>query len=521
MDQNTTKKPINAKRIGIIIGAVVAVGAVAFVIFLIMRNLAKHDVVSVYDSDVFFIAENNSSDAKSALFNNKGERLTDFIYKDTYSFVDGYALVEDNDGNASIIDSKGNVSLEFGQNSVSSYAGFYYTTHESENVILLGNGTEVAKGFQGYENDSATPFVVVKTSDDEYSLYNVHGDNVKTFQSKESPELRSYDRRVASVLKADGVVYLLDNLNLKIAGELATGEDYKIEEASKDGKTFVLRSGQYGSYKFAVFNDGKFNEYGDRCQDVDINENEDIHKKYLECEGKEDTALIRGGEISDIKTSGYDDRYYVFDENHYANYHSGDNKLDIYVDGNMVSSVDCNYSPSIDYAGYSVRGKDSVVLYGLDGKEIYKLSDTNNGELSGLDVNENIIVRNGKENYTSRYSIVNKSGETITDKYYSIVARGKYYSARNYDESNYDLIDKSGNKILSGYESYEITSDEKVMTAKDKDRKYHLVDEKNKTVTTEFSERPSYYEGQYLRVDGDEKVSYYTIEGKLFHEYNK
>ena len=521
MEQSTTKRPLNAKRIGIIIGAVVAVGAIVLLIILLFKGGIGGKDVSVFDSDSFFLAENDNSDAKYAVFNNKGDRLTDFIYKDVDEFVNGYSLVENADGKYMIIDSKGNTSVDLGDSYVNSRAGFYFVDHDNKDAIILGDGTELSDDAKDYAYDYNTPFIVIGTGDDEYELYNVRGKSVLNFHSKEDPEFSSYDRRTASVLKTDDAVYILDNIKLEVAGTFETSDSYKIEDATKDKKTFVLRTGEYGSYKFAVFENGKFKEFGDRCKDIDIEENEESGQKYLECEGEDDTTLIRGGEVTDFKTSGYGERYYVYDENHYANYRSDDNQLDIYVDGNKTDTVDCDYSPSLDYAGYSVRGKDNVTLYGIDGKKIYSLTGTNSGELSGLDVNENIIVRNGKEDYTSRYTLVNKSGETISSKYYSIASRGDYYSARIYNSDTYDLLDKSGTAILSGYKGYEVTSDKKIIVARDNDDKYHLVDVANKTVTTEFSERPNYYEDQYLRVAGDDKVSYYTIEGKLFYEYNK
>jgi hypothetical protein len=234
--------------------------------------------------------------------------------------------------------------------------------------------------------------------------------------------------------------------------------------------------------------------------------------------------LIRAGVVTDIKANSYDSKCRVYDENHYVVYDSENKKADFYVDGKKKTTIDSEYSPSVSLKGYYIRSyKDKLIsLYSIDGEKIYSLGGTSYGDLAGLDVNDNIVVRDPQQETYEKYYIVNKSGEQISGKYSSISIYGEYYSASNMNEKKLDLLDKTGQAIVSGeYTSYELYKDNSIVLGRKNNDSYDYIDMEKKSPKVSFEGYISYSSAGYLKVTGDNTVTYYTESGDEFYKYDR
>ena len=521
------------KRIGIIAGAaVVAAGAITAVC-LLLGGVFGGKEQNIFETDAFFLSTRENSDTRYALFKRDGQKLTDFEFKTIGGFVNGYSYVRNVKDKYGIIDHDGHMTVEYdAYDHIEPFVGFYEARKGGESKIILGNGDELASGYRGLVHSSNAPYIAIKFDDDRYELYNALGDKLSEFKSSEEPTFSDDSADTASVLSYKGGLIILSNKNYKIATTVETDTAFAIEEASEDGKTIALveKNKSYDKdAKRALFANDKFSDFDKQCKSIDVHDSfKNKERAYVTCEKDDDNnMLVRNGEITDLKVTSYGDGYVVYDENHYAYYSTNDKKLDIYVDGGKRVTIDSPYRATTSTKGYVINNyKDkNVTLYNLDGDKIYSLDDVTSGELDGVDKNENIIVRNPKEDSDKKYYVVNKNGDLLSDKYSTVTAHGEYYAAYNRKDNKADLLGKDGKVIASGdYDEYSFYDDEKVILGKKgsgADRKNDLIDAKDGSVKLSIEGTVNYYKVGYFRAVKDKKVTYYTADGKEIHSYEE
>ncbi len=514
------------RLIAIIAGAAVAVAAVIALIIII--HSAANGEIAIYDANAFFVSSKDGGETKYALYKKNGEKITDFIYSQVGAFVNGYAYVRNLDGKKGIVDDSGKMTVDFDEyEDIMPRIGIYEVSKDNKEKLILGNGDELASEYRSYDYSSNAPYVAVKYEGDKYELYNALGKKLAEFESSENPVFSDDDPKTASALSYKGGLIVLSNKNFRPVTTHGTDTIYDIDEATEDGK--VITFAEHGKHydkdaKRAIFNE-KVAEFGDKCSDLDLFESSSKSgRMYVTCEVDGDDKLIRKNEVTDLSVKSYGDGYVVYDEDHYAYYDSNDKKVDFYVNGEKKNTISSDYRISPSFKGFVVSNykAKTVTLYDIEGNEVYKLSDTSSSsELNGIDNNDHIVVKDGKQESTKRAFIINKDGKEISGHYNSVTPHGEYYTARGEDTA--DLLNKDGEVIISGeYSEFSFYDDDKIVLGKKgsyEDRSYDLIDVSDKKVITNIKGSVSYYDAGYIRAVDGNKTSYYTRDGKLVYEY--
>lgn len=523
-ERSVKKKRFDKKLLLLPVAAVVVAGVVLGLLFLINGDGEDH---TVYDSDAFFIRETSSTSSNYALFNKKGEKKTDFIFKSTSAFVNGYALVRNAENQYGIINQDGNMTVDFGKHEdLETRGGLFEATDGTERSIINGNGDVIITNYVSTIEATGAPYVAVETESHKYSVYNATGGKVLDFKSENRPVFNTYNKKLATSMSYDGHIALFDNKKLSVIKDQETNTSYRLSATSEDMKTIVLRGANGDRSVWAVLKDGKFKEYGEECATVALTDNTSSVSdfKYLTCTRDNGVFLIRGTDVSDINLAEENNRAVVFDEKHYARFNSQDNKVTIYVDNSEKLSVDADALPVVRSRGYFVinsKGKRSA-LYDLEGKQLYELGSAR-GSLNGLDGNERIIVNDPSSGSINEYYyLVDKDGKTISKKYSSITRNGEYYSAFDSVNKTADLLDKDGNVIVSGnYTAFKFYRDGKLVFGQIATNKYDLIDVKGKSVKQSLEGQLSSGRDEYFSIKTDAETVYYTIKGKDFYHQGK
>lgn len=524
------KRGRNNKKLFIIIGAAAA-AAIAVVVILIIINSFSGGKVDIFTANAFFVSDKANGDTKYALFKKDGSKLTDFNFTQVGTFVNGYAYVRNTDGKDGIIRDDGSMSVDFGAyDGLTSHMGIYGATKGDKEILILGNGDELASDYVSYDYASNSPYVVVKTEENKYDLYNALGKRLASFESSEAPSITEDEPETASAVSYKGGLIILSNSNFMPVTTI-DGLDaiYDVDEATEDGSiiTFYEHNNHYANdAKRAIYNKDSFAEL-DGCSDLDLHDNFTDEKRiYVTCESDGKDKLVRKNAVTDMEVNSYGGGYAVYDEDHYARYDQENKKSEIYVNGDKKTTLDSNYRITVSARGYQINDfkAKTVTLYDLDGNEVIKLNDAaTSSELFGVDANDHVVVRDSKKDNTERYVIVKKNGEEISGRYYSITLHGEYYVASNRTNNTMDLLDKDGKVIVSGeYGEYVFNEDNKYILGRKGDsnnRQYDVIDVEGKSVKATMDGTVTYYKAGYYRTTSDNKTRFYTLDGKLVHEY--
>ena len=527
------RNPLNRSKFALAITAAATVVAVVVLGFILFGGLNK-ERENIYKTDAFFIPSAENGDMKYALYKNNGDKLTDFVFKQHGEFIDGYAYVENSDGKPGIIDHEGKMSVDYDvYASIKPRVGIYEANKDGQNVLIRGNGDEIARDYASYDYSAVAPYVVVKKDSNHYELYNAFGEKLANFDSENAPKITDDDAKTASAVNYDGGLIILNNKSYKAEKIVETSTRYDIKDTAKDGKviTFVEKDKHYDKdAKRAIFNKD-FIELENKCDDTFVNDNfKNKERFYLSCQKDNKEYLIRNNEVTDVVITTYGDGNIIYDENHYVKYESESKKATFYVNGENKKTVDANYRPVASTNGYTVNdySKKSVILYDTEGNEVHKLEDAaSSSELTGVDENNNIIIRDGKQDSDKKYVLINKEGKEISERYSAITAHGKYYSAfkQSIEKTAGDLLDKDGQVIISGdYSEFVFYDDEEIILGKKGvygDRKFDLIDVKEKSVKATFEDNAAIVGSSYFRSESDKEIIFYTLDGKQIHSFNK
>lgn len=529
---STSRKRARSNKKFFIIGGVAIAAIVAVVVFIIFLSNMSGNKIELYKTDAFFLSTRDNGETKYALFKNDGSKVTDFAYSQVSQFINGYAFVKSLDGKDGIIDHNGNMTVDFGEyDNISAHMGIYEAIKDQNEKLILGNGEELVKEYKAYDYAPNSPYVIVSFEDNKYELYNALGDKLADFKSEEKPVITDDDPETVTAVSAKGALIILSNTNFRPANTIADINTlYDIDEATKDGKliTFFEHGKHYDdSAKRAIYSAERFAELDNACTDLDISDNFTNEERiYATCEKEDKNMLIRNNTVTDIAVSSYGDGYTVYDENHYVRYNSDDKKAEFFVNGESKKTIDANYRVSVSFKGYQLNDYKArkVTLFDLNGDELIALNDTSSSsEINGVDDNDNVIVRDSKKESNERYVVMNKNDEELSGRYYNITPHGKYYSAINRSNNTSDLLDKDGKVIVSGaYNEFAFYEDNQYILARKGDsgnRQYDVVDVDGKSIKGTIEGTVTYYKSGYFRAIQDNKIRYYTLDGKLIHEY--
>ena len=524
-ERSTKKKRFDKKLLILPAAVLVTAGVVLGLLFLINGDGEEH---TVYDSDAFFIRETSATSSNYALFNKKGEKKTDFIFRSASAFVNGHSLVRNADNQYGIINQNGDMTVKFGAYEDLETRGglFEAVDKDSKHTIINGNGDVIVDNYVSAFEAVGAPYLAVETETGKYSIYNATGSKLLDFKSESRPVFNTYNKKMATSMSYDGHIVIFNNKTLSKIKDQETNAAYRLNSTSEDMKTFVLRGTEGDKNVWAVVKDGKIKEYGEECSNIALRDETDSVDgfKYMTCTKNDGVFLMRGLDITDLNLTEDNNHTVVFDEKHYARFNAKEGKATIFVDGSEKLSVNADVAPFVRSRGYYVANNKEkhAALYDLDGNQLFELN-TNRGSLLGLDGNERIIVNDPTSGVVNEYYyLANKEGKAISKKYSSISRNGKYYSAFDFVNKTGDLLNSDGEVLVSGnYTSYKFYREGKLIFGENGVDKHALIDAKGKSAKQLPDGQLSVGKDEHFSIKTDSETVYYTFKGKDFYHQAK
>lgn len=503
----------------VLIGAgVIVVAIVGITLYNIFRTPSAEELMKAHPdyADAFFFG---NEDDEYALVSKEGKMLTDFDFKYSYNtFVGGYTLVTNKDGEYGIIGDNGKMSVAYGKYDYLLNVGALYLATEEGNdysdgsaKYISGNGSVVISDGTDYElkMDASNSYLTTFEYNDNIVVFNYKGKKVTTIGANK--DLFMHDEDVYANIYSDGVNHIINAQTGKVIAKFEDKDTYCINGVSEDGKIISVNTCDNSYWNsadedddFKLIVDGKVIDTEDECEKVSVQYGNVI------CVKDDERYLLN----SDYERSvSFDEELAYIDGDNYAIYDDG--KVSIYKNGEKVKSikdVDDLYTGRVYYDTYLIlHDDDKFTYYDLSGEKVVSVDYE---YAYAFDGNERAIVRTDRE-----YYLINKEGKKVSKGYAYINSYdGNYYIVRDEDD-NYGIIDKDG-KVLVELEYESITPygvDLKTYFSLYKDDKYSLYDLQEKKITIDNKDSLSL--GTYYvecEVDGD--YEYFTYNGRMFYE---
>lgn len=463
-------------------------------------------------STSFFIRDNKG---KYALFNEKGKKLSDFIYDSTYSFINDVALVYNEKEGYALINNKGKDIISYGKyNYISAYAGLYKVRSDKGYKLLDSEGKTLidAESIDVSSYGDDYPFSIV-TANKEVKVISYDGSTITTFKydkDAKSPTVNHINEYSTVFYNGKNVVF--NSKTKKVINESKTSVHYCINNVGKEGKILTLNScalwyETLSEKKQAVIVKGKLIDLSKKCDDISL------YEDVLTCSTSNGEYFVKVSGKKATLGSKINSRSAFIDDENYVTRNEKNYKLDFYKNGKKVKTID---------ASLSSTGKmlnDVYVLYVDNGYEFYnkegkKVIKQNFKYASAFD--QNGLARVSDDGST--YYLINEKGKKVSDKYGSISAYVNYYLVTNKNGLK-GIINKKGKEILSTkYTSIVLKTirDTYYAVATDKDGKYFLYNLDKDKLIKESKDSITLSE-HYIKVSG-KKVAYYTFKDKLIYE---
>ena len=509
IEKESFLKKLDYKKI-LIIG-----GIIVFIIVgvIVGKNIFKNKKTSSEDilaSNSFFLSNNNNS----AIFDKNGNQLTDFIFQSgPDKFINGAALVENDNDEKGLVSESGKMLIEFGKCKYLFRYGsvFTCTTAESNDILYDSNGKILLETdyLDGFDEVNKYEYSVISDKKN-MMVYNYKGEKITFFPVNDSlslfnnkPLIKGIDNYVS--INYDGKSYIIDS-DSKLLFTL--DEPYCVSSVSEDKKQFIISSCNYEDYRkpktFKVVKDGKV-AYSVTMDSID---------KYLEFEGNavvnNDNEYYDNNGNSNKQIEGwYDDKNYVLK--------SGDEKYDLYENNKLKATVNCEklysrgYQSSKIYLFNDCNNTYDYFFYKNDGT---LLNEQKYEFASSFDENNIAIVAHEAK----KYFMIDSNGKQISKEYSSISDNYKGYGV--YTAINDDTkvcLDKDGNELVSGDG---IRIENKKFAVVTRGNKYELYDYVNKKSIITLDADPI-LKDNYFEIDSSNKIQYYSYEtGKKFYEIN-
>ena len=545
---NTKAKSTNIIKVFIV--AILVAGLVLGLVFVLIQLIERGMPGSPYEHDAYFIPEKTASNTKYALVKEGGEVLTEFNIEKYSSFIDGFALVKTSEG-WGVINDKGEMTIKPDKYDGMSRVGGLISALEpgsAERKLLHGSG-RVVTTFESSKNnkigskiDGGALAVAINRGDNQYDIYNAHGDHVAKIESEKQPAISYYsptgnnEDSITAVSYSSGIFAFKNKDYSTIFQHKDSKKLYTLSGSSYDGSQLLFTrtekdkqkktTGTYTytptKYYYAAYTAKGFKEYDDRCQSLRMNSDETRPTGYITCYVKNEGEYFVDDRGELRKISDTKERYIIIDTNHYAKYSITDKSLTI---GSVT--VQGAYSANAANANYVIRngytsGSNSV-FYDKEGNVICR---TMNNVSGGFDMNNVAIARDSS---LGQYYLIDNNCKSISKNYSNISKLGsKYYTATmrtmkdGKSEYTYSLLDTSGKEKLNdkGYTyftnaSYRGPLKNMIMARGTENNKnqYDLYDADLNKITECVS--ATYDSSQDMaRIKTDKLYKFYTKEGK-------
>ncbi len=532
-NENNNKKN-NIKTFIIIFIVIVIIVAVAILFFGKKKSLSDNSE-DVFSSKSFFI---QNKDGRSALFNEEGKKLTDFIFDDTYDFVNNLAVVKKDD-QYGIIKSNGKMLVDFGKYKyIIDESVFFKVTDKNGDDFLIDKSGKVLYDMQNMNIDTEEQTsdlfekysyaILADEKKKTYNLLNAEGKIIFTFSmSNNKNKLPKYDysHGYISIFYNDKN-YIFDYIKEKIVLSFDSKIRFFVSDnTSKDKKSIILYSiteylGDPNNYK--LIRNGNLYDFSDKCDTIHYYNNDLTCIKNIPGYSTKEIYILDSNFNKGIDLYN---KSYVDNNNYAMEDANGNNKVSFYKNGKYIKSLDNRwlieesfinsgtYLLGEDYDCKNYKCKHKYSYYDLDGNLLFNKSFIT-AEI--FDENKNAIVSEEKE----KYYLINIEGKKISE-YYTKINKCNKYNCYNVKSNNLaGLLDESGNVLIEPlYNNIDIWSKngKEFAILKTADDKYVLYNvESKKTIFT--SNNNMNLEDNYIFVENNDNRQYFTFSGKMFYE---
>ncbi len=500
---------------------VISFVAIGSGVLILLFNSSSQNGVGVVHETTFFLKD---STGNYALFNEDGERLTDFVYTSASSFINGTAVVSQDD-EVGIINSDAKMTVEYGKyTSISSKSGIYEAVDSDSKRYLINGKGKVLYNLDDFDLKTYNSDVLYSILEDEssgkYYVLNSNGETLESFDiaSNEEISTSSLDNYISVYYNNKN--YIFNSLNGDVVASFDDSESFCISEVSSDGSILILNScSSSDNYTYKLLVNGELIDVSDECDKVFYNRFDKLICKKDNGEYLLDDDYKKSLAIASIS---YED-----DKNYAKTNRIGDNSVEFYNNGSLVNSVTCRSlkDTSYIYNGLYLLGTDSSRSCGTESGiyEFYnskgeKAFDKTFVKAENYDLNGNAKVSEDGTNYY----LIDSEGEQVSSLYDDIntvmILSGHYVVTKN---NLNGIIDKDGKEIIEpAYKDIDIFDVNDIIyavmaTDDSKNVVYDLTNDEE-IVTVDGYARLS---DNYIYTNNNNKQQYYSYKnGNMFHE---
>ena len=501
--QSGSKNPLIIAVVAVLVLAGVGLGIWA----LLSNNNDSGTGGSKADPDrMAFFMEGENGNTSYAIYNDKGEKLSDAIYEKVSDFnKSGYAIAKKVDNDAiGMISNTGKMSVAYGEyESAEAFGPFFIVSKDGSQFLTRGDGENIMN---------------IVNTDAQYGLYSVYDGAQSTIFDKEGnivgktefkkPLTEAIVSRNTICSHYEGTTRCFDTNSGEKVLEFQTDKNLSIsylgEAVSSSRQCMFLQDGSNRS-KRIMYLYGKIISFEDNGEIMNGSYDDScfFHKN----------DYVMGSDLKKIYVKPLNttaSQLVIRDSEHYAYYTMSDGgqyALHIHMNGKDIVYDTKNYTPNVssygDYISVSYYiPSPGGVLYNYyavfkdDAKPIYEIKNTEYPTIDaisfmGIDENRNFFAGRSLMNldkgaiyqfdgFLGYYSyedgvylvrgermrkqgetylaVVDKNGKEIIpyEKYETIQKEGKYFVAKK--GNNYSLIDLSGKVILENRDSIVVTN---------------------------------------------------------------
>lgn len=409
----------------------------------------------------------NNEDGKYAIFNYKGEQVTNFIYNrvDVLGFRNGAAIVTNDEGKY-IVNQVGKELTNPNEYSSIDLSGVLYDASNGNSGYYLNN-----KGKKLYNKDEYElipelylflNFSLIRNKNTkDISFINTNGDKVFTIPYKEGAKDFTYVFSTGHeyiTLFYNNKSYIVDLTTNKLLQSFDSKAAFCLDDYDKTNNVLITYKCGYteeDENKYKIFKNNKLittNEFENKCANTHkYNRAVSFVQDKVLCGYNYDDSYIFDKDFKYLAdTKDYD---YMLSLKDYIK----DDKL--YKNGKEVKTLSClksaiksKYSAEGVYRLVNAycSGSDGLTsFYDLDGN---KIGNNSYQYIGNFDGNGYAMATDGKGNTF----LINKTGDkVITGKYDKYNYNGDYYIVE--DGRKAGIIDKTGNEVIPlEYDAVEI-----------------------------------------------------------------
>lgn len=515
-----TKTKMNKKyKILLIIIGVILSLLLLLSLFLMITNRKKEieSTTDIVTNTTFFLP---NDDHKYAIFDDNGNKITDFIYTDYYNFNNGGSIVYQDD-KVGIVNESGKMTIDFGRyKDIESSAGLYKVHDSDYNYYLVDSHGNILYDLKDKDittfKDINNYSILKDKNKKQYDILNNKGFSIISFKmnSDNEPTANDYNEYISIFYDKKNYILNVDTSKKIISFE--SEKQYCVNDIEKSKNIIILKScSSEEDATYQAIKDGKIYNLENICQKVYVSE------KNVICESNNEQKLLNEEFEASINIAS---KMYV-DNNIYAQ-SIKDNSVEFYNGTENIKTINCR---SILDSGYANKG-----IYLLNIKktfncprddfdyEYYKIDGTlafDKKFKRAKQFDSNGVAQVSDDG--NRYYLINEFGEKISDEYNFFSYNLGYYIASNNGLKG--VIDKNGNEVIPcKYLTIEIiqTKNNKLVKAKDANQKYIVYNLTTGDYLLTSNEDLSMSD-HYIEVSKNNKIEYYTYKGKMFHQVKK